>query len=379
MKKKLALLLAGVMCVTCLFTGCNNADPNGTGSETGATESGTDTETEKVDITELYNKGKYEGADMSEYLTLGDYAGIITLKESDYVVTQEEIQEEIDGYREAYGTAEEVKDRDIVQDGDIVNIDYVGRCSCGIKFEGGSAEGFDLTIGSGSFIDGFESGLIGAKKGSTVKIKVTFPKEYQDADIAGKEVEFTVTINKISALVLAEYNDALVSKITNKAITTVADFNKYIETELKISKKGAVLEKFQKELVKKTTFTEKTNALVEENYKEALKYYEDYAEMYKYTFDQFATALGFESADDLRKVIKEDAEAEVQNELVLYAYGNAIGFTLSNETALALLDELVLLQGSGTREDILKSFGVEMIRSEVYTEALADVIINNYK
>ena len=379
MKKKLALLLAGVMCVTCLFTGCNNADPNGTGSESGATESGTDKETEKVDITELYSKGKYEGADMSEYLTLGDYAGIITLKESDYVVTQEEIQEEIDGYREAYGTAEEVKDRDTVQDGDIVNIDYVGRCSCGIKFEGGSAEGFDLTIGSGSFIDGFESGLIGAKKGSTVKIKVTFPEKYQDADIAGKEVEFTVTINKISALVLAEYNDALVSKITNKAMSTVAEFNKYVETELKINKKGAVLEKFLEELTKKATFTEKTNALVEENYKESLKYYEDYAAMYKYTFDQFATALGFESADKLREVIKKDATTEVQNELLMYAYGTAVGFTLSNETALAILDEIVLLQGSGTREDVLTEFGAEMIRSEVYTEALADVIINNYK
>ena len=379
MKKKLALLLAGVMCVTCLFTGCNNANPNGTGSESGATESGTDKETEKVDITELYNKGKYEGADMSEYLTLGDYAGIITLKESDYVVTQEEIQEEIDGYREAYGTAEEVKDRDIVQDGDIVNIDYVGRCSCGIKFEGGSAEGFDLTIGSGSFIDGFESGLIGAKKGSTVKIKVTFPKDYQDADIAGKEVEFTVTINTISALVLAEYNDELVSKITNKAITTVAEFNKYIETELRLSKKGEVLQKFLEELEKKATFTEKTNALVEESYNEAIKYYEEYAAMYGYTFDKFATAMGFSSADKLRDAIRDDATTEVHNEVLMYAYGNAVGFTLSNETALALLDELVLVQGADSREEVLTTYGAEMIRSEVYTEALADVIINNYK
>lgn len=378
MKKKLALLLAGAMCVTCLFTGCNNTNPNGT--ETGTTETGTEKDTEKVvDISELYNKGKYEGVDMSEYLTLGDYAGIITLKESDYTVTKEEIQEEIDGYREAYGTEVEVKDRDTVQDGDIVNIDYVGRCNCGIKFEGGSAEGHDLTIGSGSFIDGFESGLIGAKKGSTVDIKVTFPKDYQDEDIAGKEVVFTVTINKISETVLAEYNDELVSKITNKALATVAEFDKYIETELKLNKKGLVLEKFLEELEKKSTFTEKTNALVEENYEEAVKYYEEYAAMYGYTFDKFATAMGFPSADKLREAIKSDSATEVHNELLMYAYGNAVGFTLSNESALSLLDELVLLQGAASREEVLTDYGAEMIRSEVYTEALAEVVINNYK
>ena len=195
MKKKLALLLATIMCVTCLFTGCNEGNPNGTGSEGGtSTEKGSEnSSSETVDINDLYKNGQYEGVDMSKYVALGDYAGILKVTESEYMVTNEEIQTEIDRYRAGEATTTEVKDRDIVQKGDVVNIDYVGRCSCGINFEGGSANKYDLEIGSGKFIPGFEDGLIGAKKGSKVDVRLTFPKDYQDKDIAGKEVVFTVS------------------------------------------------------------------------------------------------------------------------------------------------------------------------------------------
>lgn len=380
MKKKLALFLATIMCVTCLFTGCNEANPDGASSESGTTtETGSeDSSEELVDISELYNKGEYEGVDLSEYVTLGEYAGIITLEESDYTVTDAEIQAEIDGYREAYGTEEEVKDR-AVQDGDIVNIDYVGRIN-GIKFVGGTAEDYDLVIGSGTFIDGFESGLIGAEIGSTVDVKTTFPKDYApDPELAGKEAIFTVTINSISVTVPAEYNDELVDEITSSVYTTVEEFNKYIETELKISKKGEVLQKFLEELEKNATFTSKVDALVEESYEEAVKYYEEYAAMYGYTFEKFAIAMGFSSEQVLRDAIKEDATTEVHNELLMYAYGNAVGFTLSDETALEILNDLILIQGYESGEELLTDYGVEMIRSEVYSEALADVIVNNYK
>ncbi|MGN1158200.1 MAG: trigger factor [Agathobacter sp.] len=379
MKKKLALLLVAIMCVTCLFTGCNKGDSEGTSSESGTTESGSE-EKETVPITELYNKGQYEGIDMSEYVTIGELAGLIKLEESDYTVTEEEIQKEIDSYRESYGEVKEVEDRDTVQDGDVVNIDYVGRCSCGIKFQGGSATDYDLTIGSGSFIDGFESGLIGAKKGDTVELKVTFPSDYkQDADLAGEQVVFTVTINTISANILADYNDELVDEITNGIYTTVEEFNKYIETQLRVDKKGAVLDKLLTELEKNATYTSKVDALVEESYNEAVKYYEEYAGMYGYTLEKFATAMGFSSEDALREAIKQDATTEVHNELLIYAYGNAVGFTLSDEKALEVLNDLVLLQGYESGEEVLTAYGAEMIRTEVYSEALSDIIIESYK
>ena len=98
-----------------------------------------------------------------------------------------------------------------------------------------------------------------------------------------------------------------------------------------------------------------------------------------YTLEKFALAIGFESEQKLKDVLKSEASSEVHNELLLYAYGKAVGFELSNEKALEILDVLVLLQGSESREDVLTSYGAETVRSECYTQALAEVIISNYK
>lgn len=377
MKKSLALFLAIILCVSGLFVGCGNESTNKDETESG-TQAGGSTE-KVVELKELYVKGKYEGTDLSSYLTLGDYTGIITVKESDYVVTDADIQAEIDKYKAAYGTPEEVKDRDVVQNGDIVNIDYVGRID-GIKFEGGSAEKQDLEIGSGTFIDGFESGLIGAKKGDTVDVETTFPADYKaNPELSGKKAIFTVTIHKISAIVPAEYNDALVSEITNKVYTTVAEFNQYIKTQLEVSKKSKVLNTFIEELAKKSVFTDKTNELINKKYEEVVEYYESYATMYGFTLEKFALAMGYASEKALLDELKGDATEEAHHELIMYAYGNAIGFELTDDAALAILDDLVLLQGAESREDVLTNFGAETVRIECYGEALADAVINNYK
>ena len=101
--------------------------------------------------------------------------------------------------------------------------------------------------------------------------------------------------------------------------------------------------------------------------------------MYGYTLEKFATAMGFSSEDALREVIKKDATTEVHNELLTYAYGNAVGFTLSDEKALEVLNDLVLLQGYESGEEVLTAYGAEMIRTEVYSEALSEIIVENYK
>ena len=92
----------------------------------------------------------------------------------------------------------EVTDRP-VKEGDVVNIDYVGKKD-GVAFDGGTAQGYDLTIGSNSFIDGFEEGLIGAELGETLDLNLTFPEQYHSADLAGADVVFTVTVNSIKGI-----------------------------------------------------------------------------------------------------------------------------------------------------------------------------------
>ncbi len=120
----------------------------------------------------------------------------------------------------------EITSRDDVEDGDIANIDYVGKID-GEEFDGGSATGYDLTIGSGSFIDGFEDGLIGAKVGETVTLNLKFPDDYSNEDVAGKDVQFDVTINKIQENKTPELDDTFVQSQNIDGVSTVDEYRDY--------------------------------------------------------------------------------------------------------------------------------------------------------
>ncbi len=124
---------------------------------------------------------------------LGDYFGVeVTLDEVE--VTKEEVDEVVNQYLKTLKTKDE--SADTVKDGDIVNIDYVGKKD-GKEFDGGSANDYALEIGSNTFIKGFESSLIGKKVGKKEAINLQFPKDYGQKDLAGQDVVFDVTINYI--------------------------------------------------------------------------------------------------------------------------------------------------------------------------------------
>lgn len=153
----------------------------------------------------------------SKYVTLGDYKGIEYTK-TVAEVTEDDIQSKLDSFVDGLAETNEVTDR-AVEDGDIVNIDYVGTMD-GEEFEGGSDTGYDLTIGSNSFIDGFETGLIGHNVGEEVSLDLQFPDPYpNNTDYSGKDVNFKVTINKISVKTTPELTDQLVKdNIFNRVI-----------------------------------------------------------------------------------------------------------------------------------------------------------------
>ena len=117
----------------------------------------------------------YEDYDLNEYLKVGEYKGL-TVAPYSISVTDDEVQEQIQSNLKAAAKDTKLDKNTAIADGDTVNIDYTGKVD-GKKFDGGTAEKQDLTIGSGSFIDGFESGLIGHKKGETVTLNLTFPED----------------------------------------------------------------------------------------------------------------------------------------------------------------------------------------------------------
>ena len=198
MKKSLKL---GVAClgVALLLCACGKGSANSTdtaaGSETesaaqSASESASETETETEDT----NAYAYD-YDVESLVKLGDYKGL-TYTETDTSVSDEEVESQINSTLTAHATPEQIKDR-AVEDGDTVNIDYEGKID-GETFEGGTASGASLTIGSDSFIDGFEDGLIGVKPGEKKTLNLKFPDDYKtNPDLAGKAVVFDVTVNYI--------------------------------------------------------------------------------------------------------------------------------------------------------------------------------------
>jgi len=178
MKKKICISLLAVTMAFSL-SACSSGKEK-TGQETKAGESGIQSD--------------YE---VEDYVKLGDYTGLKVSLPANYEVTDEQVDEYAQANAKQYfKPVYKDTDKKVVEEGDTVNIDYEGKKD-GVAFNGGTAQGHNLTIGSNDFIDGFEEGLVGKKVGKTVKLELTFPAQYGNKDLAGQDVVFTVKINKI--------------------------------------------------------------------------------------------------------------------------------------------------------------------------------------
>ena len=142
---------------------------------------------------------------------ISSYKGM-KIKEYAYNVTDEEVNAEVQRVLDRNAEKVDVTDR-AAENGDIVNIDFVGTVD-GVKFDGGEAEGFDLTLGSGQFIPGFEDQVVGMNIGETKDVNVTFPENYQAVALAGKPAVFAVTVNKITGKELPELTDEFIKEAT---------------------------------------------------------------------------------------------------------------------------------------------------------------------
>lgn len=196
MKRKTAVLLSGVLAAAMLLAGCaSNSASN-------------------------------------EYVTVGGYKGIeVKDIEEPEEVDDEKVDEYIQAVMTQYSTQEEIKEGE-VKSGDTVNIDFTGKMD-GETFEGGSAEGYSLEIGSGSFIPGFEDSIIGHKPGDTFDWDGNFPDPYSNnPDFSGKPVTFTIKVNYICGeTILPELTDEFVQTVSEKS-KTVEEYKKEIEKQL---------------------------------------------------------------------------------------------------------------------------------------------------
>ena len=201
MKKTIAVLLTGVMASALLLSGC---------------EASKGLENDDIKITQ------YKGIEIDE---------VEKAKE----VTDDDVDSFIKSMQESHAEVTEITDR-AVEDGDTVSINFVGKMN-GEEFEGGSAEDYSLTIGSGVFIEGFEDSVIGHKAGETYDWNGKFPDDYGNAEMAGKDVVFTITVNAITKEDVPELNDEFVKSVSETS-KTVKEYKKQVRDSLVSDKKS---------------------------------------------------------------------------------------------------------------------------------------------
>ena len=241
--------------------------------------------------------------DLKEYITLGEYPKV-DFSEEDLV---KEIDNAIEQVASEYKTTAEVTDRPVAKD-DVVNIDYVGKMD-GKEFEGGSAKGSELKIGSDKFIKGFEDGLIGKNKGDEVVLNLVFPEDYGKKEYAGKDVEFTVKINKITSETIPDLTDKMVSEKTD--YKTVDEFLVGIKKELG---EALVWDKYVESCkVIKYPETETRNY-----YNRLVDSYSQMAVYYGTTLEGFVTAqYGYSDVDEFLSYVLNTAMASVKEEMII--------------------------------------------------------------
>ncbi len=280
--------------------------------------------------TSLDENGHWEGVTALDYVTLPEYEGIEVPKD-EVTPTDDEIQAQVDSILANFTTTERVTDRAIV-DGDTVNIDYVGSID-GVEFAGGSTnnQGTTVTIGVTQYIDDFLEQLIGHKPGENFDIEVTFPENYGNEELNGKDAVFNITVNHIQEQVTPELTDEWVSENLSDSYgwKTVDEMRSSISENLEHNMLSSYL---QNHVVDEATVSEIPEELVAYQEDSAIAEVQNYASMYGFALeDMLAMLTGYSTTDDYLAANKDAIERAAKSHLVFQAIAEDADITVSDE------------------------------------------------
>ena len=322
----------------------------------------------------------YDKYDLDEYIKVGEYKGL-TVAGYEVEVTDDEIDTRIEQELEEAASSQEVAKGSPVKEGDTVNIDYVGKKD-GKKFDGGSAEGYDLEIGSGSFIDGFEDGLIGKKIGDKVKLELTFPEDYGEASLAGQDVVFNVTINSATRMTVPEYDLDYVKNTTD--YDSIAAYEKSVEKEIYKEKEAEEISNQQTELWSKVL---EDTEVIQYPEKE-LDYYiqfnsdqmDDMAEQYGVSREDMLANYDFGSEEEFAAVNEDSSKLRVKQEMLIEYIADKEELKYTDEEAEEMIASF---EQMGYDEEMVKSqTGHDMdsyVRIELLYQKVLEFLLDNAK
>ncbi len=335
----------------------------------------------EIDVTQI-EKGKpfifTATVALKPEVKLGKYKGV-KVDKVDATVTDEEVLAELDKQRESNARNVEVTDR-AVKDGDITTLDFEGFVD-GEAFDGGKGENYPLTIGSGSFIPGFEEQLVGAEIGKEVEVNVTFPEDYQAEELKGKAAVFKCTIKEIKEKELPELDDEFASEVSE--FETLEEYKADVKAKLtekkekdaKDEKEAAVIE-----AIIKDAEMEIPEAMLQTQQKQMVDEFAQRIQMQGLSIDQYFQFTGT-NYDKMIEQVKPQAEKRIQSRLVLEAIAAAEKIEATEEDfeeEMKVMAETYQMEVDKVKE-LLPEKSVAQIKEDLAVRKAAEFVVENAK
>jgi len=340
----------------------------------------------------MHNGKPYSSYNLNDYIKVANYKGL-EVEKYEVDVTTKKINSEIKSRLKAAAKTKEVK-KGTVKDGDTIVITYEGKIN-GKTFENGSAKGANLTIGSDQFIDGFEDGLIGVKVGDTKTLKLKFPSDYKTADVAGKKVVFTVTVDAKQVTETPTLDTDFVKN--NSDVETIAAYKKTVKKDLEEKEKedGIQTQKdyLWNEVVENSTVKKDKDG--NEKYpqdeidrvkEETTQTYKNYAKQYNLEFSDFLEQQMKMDENTFNTQVKEYAKTIVKEDEVLYSIADKENIEVTKKEYDNYITSTLKQYGyteasykKSNGQSYEDSVGKDQIKREIYMNKVKSVLLKDAK
>lgn len=331
----------------------------------------------EVEVTKFVPKSALEftaEVDVMPKIKLGNYKKLnVPLEKA--TVTAHDVDEVLERMQSGMGKKSAVKRA--AKKGDVVTIDFVGKKD-GTAFDGGSATDYELELGSGSFIPGFEEGLVGKKAGDTAELPLQFPADYHVGDLAGAEVVFETTVKKVEEKTLPKLDDEFAKSTQTEGVATLKDLKADIKRELTAQKEREVTEKHKDNLVGKLIEVSKVpvpQVLLDDQIKSIEQDMQQNLLYRNITLEQYIKTQGFKSEDDWRqKEVIPAAEKRVKAGLVLAELSKELDIQATSEELAEHLN--TYRQPYLNNPDMAKRFDEPEVQREIANRLLTEKTVD---
>lgn len=310
----------------------------------------------------------------NDNVKLGEYKNI-EIQKANTEITDEDVDTYIESVLSENAVPKQITDRAVAQ-GDVVNIDFKGMKD-GTAFEGGTAEGMDLGIGSGQFIEGFEEGLVGVMPGSQVDLNLTFPEDYPSEELAGQDVVFEVKVNHIVYKELPELNDEFVQTVSEAE--TVDKYKEEVKEGLKkqaeSDAKDQGLQTIMQSIMESSEVVEIPQEMIDKEAEAQKGYYSQYSQMYQMELTDFISAMFGMTEEEFNAKLKEDAAVSVKRNLILSEIARLEKIKLSKKE----LEERSVEYGYKDYKNFVETHGEDKVKEALLLDKVYDYLYDHAK